>query len=329
MPIYFYWGDNDFTLSKAIQQLRNQVLDPNWLQFNYDQISGEQPDSIIQALNQSMTPVFGMGGRLVWLVETSLCQQASEEILNQLQKTLPSIPSQTHLLLTSSKKPDKRLKTTKLLEKYATVQEFSLIPPWNTDDLLKQVKEFSQELQVKLTPKAMEMLAEAVGNNTRQLWNELEKLKLYGETKTLDEKAVEKLVNVTTQNSLQLAIAIRSGKTDQALLLVSELINRNEPALRIVATLVGQFRTWTVIKLYLEKGEKDDKIIAAAADLSNPKRLYFMKKELQSITGKKLMLSLPLLLELEYQLKRGYDPLEALQTKIIELCQLFRTSHYK
>ncbi|MGK7944963.1 MAG: DNA polymerase III subunit delta [Microcystaceae cyanobacterium] len=324
MPIYFYWGDNDFTLSKAVQQLREKVLDPNWLQFNYDQIEGDQADSVTQALNQVLTPVFGMGGRLVWLMDTSVCQQASEEILKQLQQTLPAIPEQSYLLFTSRKKPDKRLKTSKLLQKYADFQEFSLISPWKTDELLKQVKELSQELQVKLTPKAMEMLSEAVGNNTRQLWNELEKLKLYGESQTLDHQAVEQLVNVTTQNSLQLAIAIRQGKTDQALKLVSELINRNEPALKIVATLVGQFRTWTIVKLYIEKKEKDDQAIAAAADISNPKRLYFMRKELQGIPANKLLNSFPLLLALESQLKRGADHLETLQTKVIELCQVFK-----
>ncbi|MGK7933427.1 MAG: DNA polymerase III subunit delta [Microcystaceae cyanobacterium] len=324
MPIYFYWGDNDFTLSKAVQQLREQVLDPNWLQFNYHQIEGEQPDSITQALNQAMTPVFGMGGRLVWLMETSVCQQASEDILKQLQQTLPAIPEQSYLLFTSHKKPDKRLKTSKLIQKYADFKEFSLISPWKTDELLKQVKQLSQELQVKLTPKAMEMLSDAVGNNTRQLWNELEKLKLYGQNKTLDQKAVEQLVNVTTQNSLQLAISIRQGNTDQALKLVSELINRNEPALRIVATLVGQFRTWTIVKLYIEKGETDDKVIAAAADISNPKRLYFMRKELRGISAKELLRTFPLLVTLEFQLKRGSDHLETLQTKVIELCQLFQ-----
>jgi DNA polymerase-3 subunit delta len=210
------------------------------------------------------------------------------------------------------------------LQKYADFQEFSLISPWQTEELLKQVKQLSEELQVKLTPTAMETLCDAVGNNTRQLWNELEKLKLYAEGKTLDRKAVEQLVNVTTQNSLQLAIAIRQGNTDQALKLVSELINRNEPALRIVATLVGQFRTWTIFKLYFEKKEKDDKIIASAADISNPKRLYFMRKELQGTAANKLLQSFPLLLALESQLKRGSDPLETLQTKVIELCQVFK-----
>ncbi len=323
MPIYFYWGDDDFALTKAVKTLQETVLDPNWLSFNYEKISGEQSDSITQSLNQAMTPVFGAGGRLVWVENTTLGQQSSEAILTQLERVLPAIPDPSHLLFTASKKPDKRLKTTKLLAKYATVQSFSLIAPWNRDELRQHIQHIAAEVEVKLTPKAIELLCDSVGNNTRQLWNELEKLKLYRPEQMLNEKDVEQLVNATNQNSLQLTSAIRKGKIDEALGLVQNLINRNEPALKIVATLVGQFRTWTMIKLYLENGEKDDKLIATDADLNNPKRLYFIRKEIQWVSAKQLLATLPLLYDLEYQLKRGSEPLSTLQTKVIELCQIF------
>jgi DNA polymerase-3 subunit delta len=166
---------------------------------------------------------------------------------------------------------------------------------------------------------------ESLGNNTRQIWNELKKLKLYteGNPQILDTETINLLVNASTQNSLQLAEAIRQGNGEKALRLVAELLVRNEPALKIVATLVGQFRTWTAIKVCLEAGEKDEKAIAAAADLNNPKRLYFLRKELQSITGKQLLACLHLLLALEFQLKRGSEPLSCLQTKVLELCHVF------
>jgi len=39
-----------------------------------------------QSLNQ-VTPPFGAGSRLVWLVDTTLCQQCSEELLAELKRT--------------------------------------------------------------------------------------------------------------------------------------------------------------------------------------------------------------------------------------------------
>jgi DNA polymerase-3 subunit delta len=326
MPIYLYWGDDDYSMAQAVTHLKEKILDPNWIQFNYDKISNQQSDGVITALNQAMTPVFGVGDRLVWLEETNLCQQAAEDLLPELQRTLPNIPASSHLLLTTTKKPDGRLKSTKLLEKYAQVQEFSLIPPWKPEEIFQKVQQLAQEMTVKLTPQALQLLADSVGNNTRQLAQELTKLKLYAEdgNQPINAQMVMALVNVNTQSSLQLATAIRNGEQGKSLELVADLLNHNEAALRIVATLVGQFRTWTVVRLGMEAKGMDEKAIASLAEISNPKRLFFLRKEVQNIPAPKFLATLPLLLDLEYNLKRGAEPLITLQTKVLELCQIFQ-----
>ncbi|MDJ0590588.1 MAG: DNA polymerase III subunit delta [Pleurocapsa sp. MO_226.B13] len=327
MPTYLYWGEDDFAIARAVDNLQTQVVDSNWSQFNYHQIPGDLPEAIIEALNQALTPVFGMGERLVWLKETNLCQQKpSAAILEQLKRTLEIIPDTSHLLLTTSKKPDGRLTSTKLLNKYALVKDFSSIPPWKTDLITTKVRQTAREIDLKLTPKAIAVLADSVGNNTRLLWNELEKLKIYrgDDEGVLDETAVTALVVCNTQNSLQLAEAIAAGKTESALSLVTDLINHNEPALKITATLVGQFRTWTVVKLMEEAGIRDNKAIASAAGINNPNRLYFIRQEIQPLTAQQLLSALPLLLDLEYSLKTGANALSILQTKVIKLCLNFR-----
>lgn len=324
MPIYFYWGSDDFAMMQAVNTLRQKVLDAAWESFNYDKILPEQPDAITQALNQSLTPPFGAGGRLVWLVETTLCQRCSDEQLSELERSLPALPDTTTLLLTSRNKPDSRLKVTKLLQKYAQIKEFSPVPTWKTDLITKNLRQVAQDLELQLTSTAVELLAEAVGNDTRQLYSELEKLRLYRgqEKRTLDENDIAAIVTTTTQNAFKLAAIIRQGNTANALEMVAELIRQNEPALRIVAALVSQFRTWVWIKLILESGERDDNTIAQAAEIGNPKRLYFLKQEVQGISLNALLQTLPILLELESSLKRGADDLIALQTKVVELCEV-------
>ena len=324
MPIYLYWGEDDFTLTQAVNELRESALDSSWASFNYDKISPDQPDQVIQGLNQAMTPPFGMGKRLVWLVETTVCQQCSENLLAELERTLPMIPEECVLLLTTRNRPDGRLKSTKLLQKHAHIREFSVIPPWKTEQLVQQVQSYSQDVGVKLTGAGAELLAQSVGNDTRQLFSELEKLRLYaGNSATpLDETQVAMLVTSNTQNSLQLAATILQGDGAKALELVADLMDRNEPALRIIATLIGQFRTWLWVKLMLSEGERDQKAIATAAELSNPKRIYFLSREVQSLSLLQLTATLRILLELEVNLKRGADSVSTLQTKVIELCQI-------
>ncbi len=326
MPIYLYWGEDDFAIQTAAASLRDQFLDPQWVSFNYTLLPPEQPDAVIQGLNQVMTPAFGAGSRLVWLVDTTLCQHCSEDLLTELKRTLTVIPENSVLLLTCSSKPDGRLKSTQLLQKSAYIREFSLIPPWKTEQLVQRVQQVAQELGVKLTQASAHLVAESVGNNTRQLYSELEKLRTFAGAvnKHLDVDSVAQLVQANTQNSLHLAAAIRAGDTAKALALVAQLSKSNEPALRIVATLIGQFRTWLWVKLMTEAGEVSCRAIAQAAEISNPKRLYFLQQEVKPLSVQQLSSTLPLLLELEVSLKQGAESMSALLTKVIELCQIFQ-----
>ncbi|BAW95549.1 DNA polymerase III, delta subunit [[Synechococcus] sp. NIES-970] len=325
MAVYFFWGEDDFAIAQAIDQLKQSILDPAWLSFNFQTYDGSKEESIIAALNEVMTPPFGMGGRLVWLNEASLCQSCSESLLQELQRTLPVIADNAHLLITSRKKPDKRLKSTKLIHEQAKVREFSPIPPWQTEALADRVKATARELGVNLDRQATELLGEAVGNDTRRLWNELEKLKIYqgDRPQPLTQSEIQTLVVATNQNSLQLCEAIRKGQGGVALQLVGELLAQNEPALKITATLIGQFRLWTVIKVMEEAGERDEGAIAKLADLKNPKRLFFLRKEIARLPSQKLLKALPILLELEAGLKQGAIAAEFLPTKILQLCEQF------
>lgn len=323
MPIYFYWGEDDYAIEKAVALLRDRVLDPQWTSFNYTNVQGEHSDVVIDSLNQVMTPPFGSGSRLVCLINTTICQHATENVLAELQRTLPVIPENSFLLLTSNSKPDERLKTTKLLRKFASFQEFPVIPPWKTDLILKSVHQAAQSLGVKLTAQTAQMLAEAVGNDTRLLDNELEKLRLYSACgQQLSVSNIAQLVKNTTHNSLQLAGAIRTGDTANALARLAELHAANEPSLKIVATLIGQFRTWLWVKIMMESGEKNQQAIAQAAEVGNPNRIYFLQKEVNFLSLQQLITCLPILLELEVSLKQGGSDISAFQIKVIELCQV-------
>lgn len=326
MPVYFFWGADEFRMKKAVRALCDRNLNPDWASFNYEKISPEQSDAVIQGLNQAMTPPFGMGKRIVWLVDTPICQRCSADLLTELERTLPSIPESSVLLLTSSNKPDGRLKSTKLIKKHADIREFDTIPPWKTEQIEHQVYQVAKDVGQQLTPQAAALIGEAIGADTRRLYNELEKLKTYWSKpkEALPPEAVDALVATSTQSSLKLAAAIRQGQTDQALILITELLERNEPALRIVATLVGQFRTWLWVKLMTESGERDTRTIAQAADVGNPKRIFFLQKETRNISSLQLQNALKLLLSLEYSLKQGAPEIITLHTKVIELADCFK-----
>lgn len=321
MPIYFYWGEDSFRLERAIQKLRDRVLDPNWMAFNYDRLP---PESTIEALNQAMTPPLGMGDRLVWLEETQIAQQCPKPLEQELERTLHQLPDTTHLLLTSSHKPDGRLRSTKLLKQIATLEEFTLPPPWDTDGILKQVKAQAKQQQITLAPAAEELLATAVGSDSRKLMMELEKLSLFAPDPQapITAEMVTQLVPASAYNSFQLSAALRQGDLDRSLDILTHLLDRNEPALRILAVMVGQFRTWLWVKLKLEQGERDPKAIAQAAEIGNPNRVFFLRKEVQSLSARALHQALSALLDLEFALKRGRPDRETFQITVIQIAAL-------
>jgi DNA polymerase III subunit delta len=325
MEIYLFWGEDDFAIAQAVTSLRSSVLDPNWASFNYDKIIADRADAVVEGLDRALTPPFGTGSRFVWLANTTVTQQCSPELLAQFERTLPVIPDTTVLLLTSIKKPDSRLKSTKLLAKSAEFREFSPIPPWNDKELAQRVRQVAAEMNVKLTATAIELLAESIGSDTRGLYSEMEKLLLFAGNRSqpLNPEEVAALVNSQAQNTFGLADAIREGKTSTALELLAGLTARSEPGLRIVAGLTGKFRIWLWVKAMIEAGDRDDKI-AQALDLGNPKRIYYFRQEVKNASLEKLQKSLPLLLSLEASLKRGSEEISTLQTKVIELSGLFR-----
>ncbi|RZM81717.1 DNA polymerase III subunit delta [Leptolyngbya iicbica] len=324
MAVYYFWGDDDFQMNQAIAQLRERAIDDAWASFNYDKIGSDVAEGPTIALNQAMTPPFGTGKRFVWLVDTPLGQRCSEALRLEFERTLPKVPDTSILLLSSQQKPDGRSKFTKLLQKHGEIREFGTIPPWKSDQIVRQIEQTAKAQGLTLTSDAVDLLVDAVGNQTRQLMLELEKLSLYWGDRPgpIDAAAVSQLVTVSTQSSLQLAAALREGNTDRALSLLADLLNRNEAPLRIVSTLVGQFRTWLWVKLMADSGERNPQTIAKAAEIGNPKRVYFLQKEVAMLSLSGLQQVLEHLLALEAGLKSGQDATALLQTKVVEIAQI-------
>ena len=83
---------------------------------------------------------------------------------------------------------------------------------------------------------------------------------------------------------------------------LKETCSNANTALRIIATLTGQVRGWLWVSLLEQEGEKDVSVIAQAAGISNPKRIYVMRKQLQGQEPKLFLKLLSQLLEIESSL---------------------------
>ncbi|MCS6959663.1 MAG: DNA polymerase III subunit delta [Pseudanabaenaceae cyanobacterium SKYGB_i_bin29] len=323
MPTHFYWGNDEYAIAWAVDRLRQQVVDRAWQDFNFTKISASADSQIIEGLTLAITTPFGNGGRLTWLSDCPIGKKCAEEVLTYLERCLANLPPESHLVFSHADKPDSRCRAVKLLQQYGDIKEFSLLAPWQEEAIIKLVADVAKGYEIGLPAETIEFLAEAIGNDTRRLHQEMQKIKLWmGDSpKPPSIEELQQLVTASGHNTLQLGQAIRQGNTDRSFLLLQELLANNEPPLRIIATLVGQFRTWLQVRAMVEAGEKDEKKIAELAELGNPKRVYFLKKEVQSLSSHQLFTSLQILLEAEVALKTGATEILTLQTTIMRLCQ--------
>ncbi|MEB3235101.1 MAG: DNA polymerase III subunit delta [Cyanobacteriota bacterium] len=316
MPIHLFWGDDEAARNRAVEALIEAKLDPTWSAINLSRLDGNDPAQAAQALAEARTPPFGGGARLVVLQRSPFCNQCPADLAAQLEANLELIGAECHLLLINSAKPDARLRTTKALQQrikagQASEQSFALPAIWDGAGQVELVARTARDLGIKLEPAAAEALADAIGSDSARLASELEKLALYCGTAAIHPAAVQALVGGQSTSALAVGEALLAGQAAAAIALTDALLLAGEPALRIVASLTSQIRGWLWVALLERAGERDPAVIAKAAGIGNPKRIFVMRKQIRGRTADQLLKLLGQLLEVEAALKRGADPGDA------------------
>ncbi|MBD2200810.1 MULTISPECIES: DNA polymerase III subunit delta [Calothrix] len=293
-------GDDQHAIQEQLNQYKAEI-DAQWLTLCYHRFPADRLDRAISvARTRSLT-----GGKKLVIVENCYLKQWNDTELETLQQ-LVQVPEFTILVFVATN-VDKRLKIYRHLVKYAKLFEFPLIPAWRTDLIEKAITTQAKKIKLVLLKNAVEYLAQAIGNDMTRAATELRKLYLYGNGRQLELAEVKQLVPCQTQNSLQLASAIRQGESNQVLHLLDDLLSRSEPLMVIVATLLTQFRTWLWVKSAIVSGVKKDSELAQLCSISNPNRIYYLRQEVANTTITALAKAVSMMLDLEMSIKQGVD----------------------
>ena len=316
MPIHLYWGDDEAARQRAVEALVEQLVDPAWAAINLSRLDGNDPAEAVRALEEARTPPFAGGARVVVLQRSPFTGACGSELAARFEASLELIPEGCHLVLVSPAKPDARLRTTKAVRGKAEERSFSLPAIWDGGGQLELVQRTARELGLQLEPAAAEALADAIGSDSARLASELEKLDLYsaatGQPRgPITAAMVAELVQGQATSSLAVGEALLAGQAAEAIARLDSLLVAGEPALRIVASLTSQIRGWLWVSLLDASGERDVAVIAKAAGIGNPKRIYVLRKQLQGRKPGQLLRLLGRLLEVEAALKRGVEPADA------------------
>ncbi len=309
-------GDDLHRIEQEINKYL-QKIPQQWQALNYKRYSCAL---LSEAIIDAVSVGFGDTHKVI-VVEHCNFREFGESGLELLQPT-SNLPQSTYLIFTASS-IDRRLKVSKFLLDKGKVTEYKLIPPWREDLLIKAVETEAREIGLKLTKDAARYLANAIGNDSEHRNKELEKLTLYAGDSKLGKSQVANFVPINTQTSLQLAAAIKAGQASLVARLTEELLAKGEPPLKIIATLITQFRTWLWTKLAIASGIKTNADIAKVANVGNVKRVYYLRQEVAKCSLHSLSRAVTLLYELQIACQQGMKE-DGLQPKFLLVCARFQ-----
>ncbi len=333
MQIHLIWGDDYEACNRAIEDIIQTVIDPSWKSFNYSQTDGNDPKQNFRALEEVQSAPLGNGGRIVLVRRSPFCNGCSIELANKLEQAIKLIPDNTHLILNNSNKPDKRLKTTKLIEKsiqsntLSKEQSFLLPLPWDINGQRKLVKNILYKLNLKMNQETIDLIVESLGNDSSLINTELQKLSLLSEA--VDEKSnpnnpreiskelVKKLIQNNSTNALEIANLLLKGEVIIALNKIQTLLKNGEPALKLITTLTGQARGWLWVHLLDSKRNYDVKEIAKLAGIANPKRIFVIRKQIKGKSLEVLLELMKKLLKIEASIKSGNNPIDSFKDNLL------------
>ncbi len=182
-PVYFLQGEEPYYIDRISDYIEQNVLSESEKEFNQTIVYGREIDVLTLISYARRYPM--MSNYQVIIVKEaqdmkSLFGKQSEDskkddrnpFAEYLQK-----PTASTLLVFCYRynKIDKRTKVAKILDKSAVVYESKKI---YDDQLPTWIGKYATENGMKINPKALQMLAENLGNDLTKITNELGKLKL-------------------------------------------------------------------------------------------------------------------------------------------------------
>lgn len=309
METYILYGDDKFNINRRINQIKN-TIEQEWKQFNYCLIP--EDSDYLTVINELLTKGLGTGKKIVQVSNDCLFNKDAKKAI----KKLNLVPDDSILIITTDKKPASNLIVVKELLKYGKLEEYRLISEWKTLEIANYIKNEAIFYKLNINDECVNYLVENLGNNTQLIDNELNKIALYAITNEVSVKELSLLVNNSNPTSIELAKYCLYGESKQAFDKLNQL--KNSHPLQILATLSNCFRTWLTVKAGIAENASDSNI-ANVGFIQNPKRIYFLTKEVSNCSLIRLQNILNILTTLEYELKTGKN---TLISRIIEICEL-------
>lgn len=289
-PVYFLQGEETFYIDLISNYIEEHALQPADKSFN---------QVIVYGKDAAMATILTHARRFPMMAEKQVVIVKEAQEIQDLNKETGSkllldyvkkpVPSTILVFCHKHKSLDKRKEVGKKIDQYAT----ALTCKKMYDNLLPEfVSEYTRDKKISIEDPAVLALCEFVGNDLHRLANEIDKLTIRPDVKSISLDQVMSQVGVSKEyNIFELQKAIIRKDT----LLVNKIVNyfegntRKNPMIPVVAFLYSFFSKLLAASQATDKSDKG--LIStlkinpyAAKDYSYALRQYSTEKIVHTIT---------------------------------------------
>ena len=247
--VYLLYGTNDFAIQKEIEKITKGFDKMNISKHDLTE------DDIKDVISDAETFSMFADNKVVIAENATIFTSSGNGDLEILENYLAHINPNTILIFTiNEEKIDERKKITKKIKK-----DYKLISFNQNETPNSLVRNLLNGYNI--TSSNINLLIDRVGTNPLILENEVNKIKLYKDDKTVTK---EDILNLTTKRPeidiFKLIDDIVMKNKDEALEIYNEMLKVNEEPLKIVILLASQFRLMYQAKELAKKGYSEKNI---------------------------------------------------------------------
>ncbi|ELR70816.1 DNA polymerase III delta subunit [Fulvivirga imtechensis AK7] len=271
-PVYFLQGEETYYIDMIADYIEDNVLSDAEKGFNQTILYGRDVAMNVVLTNARRFPM--MAEKQVVIVKeaqniSDINKEAGQKLLTDYLQN--PVPSTILVFCYKNKTLDKRKTLGKTIEKQAvTVTTKKLydnqVPAW--------VEQYIRSKGFGATPKAIQMLADSIGNDLERLANEVDKMLInFKEKVQIDESTVQRYVGISKDyNVFELQKALISKDVVKANKIVNyfEANSKKNPIIPVIAIL---FSFYSKLLVAVHAKDKSERNLASLLKVSP----YFVK----------------------------------------------------
>ena len=299
-------GQFEVMKSQVLKQIGYDSADLNFAYFDMKEVAYKDLELELVSL-----PFFA-DEKIVILdhfvdITTAKKRFLTDDELKSFEEYLDNPSPTTKLLIFAEGKLDSKRRLVKLLKRDAIV--FDAIEA-KEQELRQYFQKWSQTQGLQFVGQSFENLLIKSGFQFSEIQKNLLFLQSYKSDGVIEEKDIAEAIPKTLQDNIfDLTQLILGKKIDQARDLVRDLTLQGEDEIKLIAVMLGQFRTFTQVKILSESGQTETQIASSLGTYlgrnPNPYQIKFALRDSRGISMAFLKRAISYLIETDYQIKTG------------------------